>query len=469
MNKIRISGNYYNQLRKHLFPGDFKEAVAVALCGRSNWQENTTLLVQELFFIPYDKCYERRSDYVYWPTDIIVHLIEKAKKKGLAVLKIHCHPGGGEFFSEIDTESDIKLFTGIHSWLDDGLSHASCIMLPDGRIFGRFINEHIEFGEVSQILIAGSTIYNWQYNKESAVDESIQLRNLQTFGKKTVSMLSSMKIGVVGCSGTGSPLIEQLKRLGVGTLVLADPDYVDKLNLNRIINSTLLDAENKVDKVKVMQRSIEEAGFGTETITFNKYITNFEVIKQLAECDVLFSCPDSAEARHVSNLISSFYLLPLFDLGVKLDADGKGGIENISGSVHYIQPGGSSLLSRKQYSLQALEAEGIKRTNPEEYAERCRNGYLKEVNEPSPAVISINMQVAATAVNDFLNRIHPFRNVSNEEVSVIRILFNELSMFTEYNEIPCPFFNKYTGRGDIEPLINLPEIKNDQNIIQLVL
>jgi hypothetical protein len=461
MNRVRISGIHYKKLQEHLFPGDNKEAVAIALCGRSNWKGNTTLVAQEFFLIPYDKCFERRGDYVYWSTDLIVHLIEKAKNKGLAVLKIHCHPGGGEFFSEIDTHSDTKLFTSIHSWLDDGLPHASCIMLPEGRIFGRFINEQIEFEQISQILIAGSTIYNWQYNEEIFIDETIQLRTLQTFGKKTVSILNRMRIGIVGCSGTGSPLIEQLKRFGVGTLVLVDPDYVDKVNLNRIINSTLSDAENHVPKVDVMKRSIKEAGFVTKVISFNKQVTDFEVIKELAECDVLFSCPDSVEARHVLNLISSFYILPLFDLGVKLSADGNGGIENIFGSSHYIQPGGSSLLSRKQYNLQTLEAEGIKRTNPEEYEERCRNGYLKEANESSPAVISINMQVASTAVNDFLNRIHPFRNLRNEEVSVIRILFCELSMFPEYDEKLCLFFNKYVGYGDIEPLLNLSEIKND--------
>ena len=71
------------------------------------------------------------------------------------------------------------------------------------------------------------------------------------------------------------------------------------------------------------------------------------------------------------------------------------------------------------------------------------------------------MQVGSTAVNDFLNRIHPFRNIGNEEVSVIRILFDELSMLTEYDEKPCSFFNKYTGTGDVEPLLNLSEIKND--------
>ena len=461
MNRIRISGNHYREIQAHLFPGDHKEAVAIALCGRSQWKGSHSLVVQEVFMIPYDKCYERKPDFVHWPTDIIVHLIEKAKKKGLAVLKIHCHPGGGEFFSEIDTISDNKLFTSIHSWLDDGLPHASCIMLPDGRIFGRFITENIEFEEVNQILVAGSTIHNWQYSEERFVDEKLQIRNLQTFGRKTISLLNRMRIGVVGCSGTGSPIIEQLKRYGVGELVLIDPDFMDSVNLNRILNSTLADAQANEAKVNVMKRSIEEVGFGTKVIVYNEYISDAEVVKELSECDVLFSCVDGAEGRHVLNLISSFYLVPLFDLGVRLEADGEGGIDNIYGSIHYVQPGGSSLLSRKQYSIAALTAEGLKRTNPEEYAERQRNGYLIKVNESRPAVISINMQVAATAINDFLNRIHPFRNVTNEEISIIRIIFGELNMFGEYAETPCSYFSRYTGYGDIEPLLNLSELSYD--------
>jgi ThiF family len=460
MNRIRISGKHYQEIKNHLFPGDDKEAVAVALCGRSKTKDNHTLLVHEVFLIPYEVCIERRPDFVHWPTDLILPLIKKAKVKGMAILKIHCHPGGGEFFSAYDTESDLSLFTGIHSWLDDNMPHASCIMLPGGRIFGRFINETIEFEKVEQILVAGSTILNWRYTEQSFVDDEIQIRNQQAFGKKTVSMLNQMTIGVVGCSGTGSPYIEQLKRFGVGKIVLVDPDYVDKVNLNRIINSTLEDAKNKTPKVEVMKRSIEEAGFKTKVIVFNSDITSAEVIKALSECDVVTSCVDGAEGRHVLNLISSFYLIPMFDLGIRLDADGEGGIDNIFGTIHYIQPGGSSLLSRKQYSTEKLNAEGIKRTNPEEYENRERNGYLTKANESSPAVISINMQLASTAINDFLSRIHPFRNVDNESVSFIRIIFGELYMEYQFDETPCPFFSKFIGLGDIEPLLNLSELSN---------
>ncbi len=468
MNRVRISGKHYNQIKAHLFPGDEKEAVAIALCGRSSHKDNHTLVVQEVMLIPYDACFERTGYLVHWPTHLITPFLEKAVKRNLAVLKIHCHPGWYEQFSEIDDESDMQLFSSIHSWLDNNLPHASCIMLPDGRIFGRFINCKIEFEQINQVLIAGSTIHNWLYSDERLTDDELQIRNMQAFGEKTIRTLNKMKIGVVGCSGTGSPVIEQLKRLGVGELVLVDPDFIDKLNLNRIINSTLKDAIDAKLKVEVMHRSIEEAGFGTKVITFPSHVSNHQVVKELAECDALFGGVDGAEGRHILNLISEFYILPYFDLGVRLESDGKGGIDSIFGTVHYIQPGGSSLLSRGQYSLEQLQAESIKRVNRTAFEELAQNKYLINVNEPSPAVISINMQVAAVAVNDFLARIHPYRNYANAEIDATRILFHEWTMFSETFDEVCSYFSKMTGKGDIDPLLNTPELSNDNKVDKMV-
>jgi hypothetical protein len=43
-----------------------------------------------------------------------------------------------------------------------------------------------------------------------------KMRTAQTFGKGTTEKLSSLSIGVVGVSGTGIPVVEQLHRLSVG-------------------------------------------------------------------------------------------------------------------------------------------------------------------------------------------------------------------------------------------------------------
>lgn len=455
MNKVRISGKHYDHLVRHLYPGDNKEAVAIALCGRNIHNEDQTLCIKEILEIPYEACYDRRSDLVRWPTDLINPLLEKAKKHNYAVLKIHCHPGGGEFFSSFDNESDFNLFSSIHAWLDIDQPHASCIMLPDKRIFGRFFSSKMQSEVIHQISIAGSTIFNWYYENETPVQENLQIRNMQAFGKKTIAMLTKMKIGVVGCSGTGSPVIEQLKRLGVGELVLVDPDHIDFVNLNRIIGSSFEDATMKIPKVSVMEREIEKVGFKTKVKIFHAHISRYDIVKELSQCDILLSGVDGAEGRHILNMISSHYIIPLIDMGVKLDADGKGGINSIFGSVHFIQPGGSSLLSRRQYNIESLRSEGIKRSNKEEFE---RNQYLANVNESSPAVISINMHVSAIAVNELLARIHPYRNIGNDEIDVIRVMFSDCTTYPESDKDPCPFFTKYTGAGDTEPLLSNPEL-----------
>lgn len=459
MNKIRISGFHHKEIQKHLFPGDEKEAVGIALCGRSNHNGEYTLLVKEFHPIPYDVCFERREDYVHWPTEFINPLLEKAAQKGLAILKIHCHPTGFNQFSKIDDESDYALFTSIHSWLDDDLPHASCVMLPDGSIFGRFFYENTKESPVHHIAIAGSDMLNWYYTEDdSTIETTAQIRNEQAFGKKTVKLLNRFKVGVVGCSGTGSPVIEQLKRLGVGEFVLVDPDYIDSVNLNRIVGSTMNHAVNKAMKVDVMAEGMKSLGIGTKVKCFASNVVDEKIIKELADCDVLFGCVDSAEGRHILNLISSYYLIPLIDLGVKFEADGQGGIEGIYGSVHYIQPFGSSLMSRKQYSPQQLVGDQVKRLDKEEYE---RNLYLARANESNPAVISINMQIAGVAVNELLARIHPYRNFDNSEVDVMKVSFADCATFHEQMVERCNYFSKISGEGDIKPLLNYREFTSN--------
>lgn len=459
MNKIKISGVHYEQLRSHLFPGDGLEAVAIAVCGRSTHHGNHTLLVQEIIPVPYDACIERRGDFVHWPTAFINPLLEKASKKNLAIIKVHCHPMHYEQFSKLDDASDQTLFESIHAWLDDDMPHASCIMLPDGRLFGRFFFNDMSTDIVHEFNVVGSDFIKWNYNHaDSFIEQDAQTRNLQAFGKGTTSLLNSLKVGVVGCSGTGSPTIEMLTRLGVGKLVLVDPDYIDTVNLNRIIGSTKQDAIDKKPKVEAMQRTIDNIGIGSQVTTFESNIINGDVIKELADCDVLFGCVDSAEGRHILNMISSHYIIPLFDLGVRLDADGKGGIDAINGSVHYVQPHCSSLLSREVYDLERVRAESIRRTDKDEYE---RNGYLAKAGESSPAVISVNTQVASTAVNEFLARVHPYRSVPNSDSETVRIGISNGISYLDEPTASCAYFCKQTGKGDTSPLLGLIELSKD--------
>lgn len=458
--QINISGIHYEQLQKHLYPGDGKEAVAVALCGRYSHDSVTKLMIHELHPISYSDCEIRESDLIKWDTKLLQPLFEKAHKKHLSILKIHSHPTGFNKFSNVDDKSDAELFSSVYGWVDDEGPHASAIMLPDGEIFGRFFFENMTHKQIDKVLVVGDEVKVFPITTAIKIEESGK-RTAQAFGNKTYQILKNLKIGVVGCSGTGSPVIEQLVRLGVGELVIIDPDNVEQKNINRILHSTMENANSHRLKVEVLADAIENIGLGTIVKPFSKNIyESKEVLLELASCDFVFGCMDSVDGRHLLNQLSTFYLLPYIDLGVKLEADGIGGISKICGSAHYLQPGKSSLLTRGVYNLDDLKASGQFRKNPEEYKNLLKNSYVKNINVERPAVISVNMLISSIGMNEFLNRVHPFKSEPprNYAVITIDITENYIINLSEDERPVDTYLLKKIGRGDMKPFMDTPEL-----------
>ncbi len=458
--QLRISGYHYEILKQHLLPDDGREAIAVALCGRFSDSTSEMLLVHDLTLIPYNECYSRESDILHWSTKKIQHYFELIGKTNLALLKIHSHPGGYDRFSGTDDDSDNEFFDSAFGWAMNDKPHASAVMLPEGIIFGRFFFKDLHHESINKILIAGDIIKTFSIVEEINRAD-FALRTIQAFGEKTYNCLKRMTVGVVGCSGTGSPVIEQLVRLGVGKIVLLDPDIVEEKNLNRILNSTRMDAKMKIPKVIVIADAIKKIGLGTiiDPRIVNLY-DDVESLKALIKCDVVFGCMDSVDGRHLLNQLSSFYLIPYFDLGVALEATGSGGIKQICGSIHYLQPGKSSLMTRGVYSIEELRASSQYRKNSEEFENLRRNSYIKNVNVNNPAVISVNMQIASHAINDFLNRIHPYKveHPSFYAASSIDITEGYIVNSNESDLEVDSYLKKKSGRGDMTPFIEMSEL-----------
>jgi len=459
--QFKISSQLHQTIYNHLLPGDGLEAVGIILCGFNQNINRWTLLAKEFHPIDYNDCV-RGGDFVHWKTELIVHLLEKANKELLAVLKIHSHPGGYDQFSWIDDESDQQLLPSLYGWIDGEQPHGSCVMLPSGEIFGRIATENGDFIFFDKVLVAGDDIKIWPRHKQgnSTLENEITLRTRQTLGDGTATILKSLKVGVVGASGTGSPVIEQLARLGVGEIIICDPDVIEYKNLNRILNSTLFHAENQVKKVDVMKESIARLGLDIKvTVYASNLYDSRDAIIDLSSCDVLFGCMDSIDGRHLLNQLATFYIIPYFDLGIKIEADGNGGIEQINGVVHFLKPGGSSLFTRGTYSLDILQAAGLKRKNPDEFTKRLAEKYIVNLPVDRPAVISINMQIASTAVNEFLDRIHRFKNSNPSSRASIWISVTEDLIFCEGDGQPDFYLQKRVGRGDMIPFLEMPDLQ----------
>ena len=298
-------------------------------------------------------------------------------------------------------------------------------MLPDGSGFGREVEADGSFRALDCMAVVGDDLLFSYPLLDGAVREFAK-RHAQLFGSATSAKLQRLKIGIVGCSGTGSVVITQLAHLGVGGLVLIDPDHVEEKNLNRIIGATMEDVRSKALKVDVMKRCVERLELGTEVVAIPSDLGTSHAVRAISSCDVVFGCMDGVEGRHLLNLIATFYLLPYFDLGVRLDADGKGGVEQVCGTVHYLQPGGSSLLSRGVFTLEEVRSAGLKRTDPKAYEEQLQSKYIVGVQEDRPAVISVNMHIASVAINELLARLHPFRTEPNGDYAACRCVSTTL-------------------------------------------
>lgn len=380
--------------------------------------------------------------------------------KDLIILKIHSHPNGHPEFSEVDDKSDASLCAAVSGWLRKDCSLVSAVMLPDGQVFARVCETDERFIATDSVLVADHDIRLWfrEGTSEEFGADHFQRRTAQTFGKGTTMLLSKLTVGVVGASGTGSAVVEMLYRLGVGKLVIVDADSVEGKNVGRIYNSTVGDAEHRQLKVDVLASAILRSGLPTTVVPIPYDLYHEDAIRQLAQCDIVFGCMDTVDGRDLLNKLAVYYCIPYFDLGVYLSADGKGGVELVSGAIHYVIPDGPALLDRKAYTSDDLRVHYMKRFDPTQYDDLLKDGYIHGVNEDRPAVISVNTLAASLAINDFLARIHSYRWFSNENIATIRMHLSETFVNYEGLASTKSSLARYVGLGDVEPLLKEPNI-----------
>ena len=459
-----MTGDQHAALVRHLFPGDGKEAVAVLLCGRRDGDRRHRLIVRAVAEIPHASCPVRTSDQVTWRPDDIAPLLDRASDERLSVVKVHSHPGGFSAFSKTDDEGDTRLLPMIKGWVEADLPHGSAVMLPDGQMFGRILDSMGRFAPIEVINVVGDDLHFWYHHAGNATVPSFAASHAQVFDTGTIERLRRLWVAVIGCSGTGSPVIEQLIRLGVGVLVLIDDDHIEDRNVNRILNSTVADADLKRLKVDVQADASNRIGLGTQVIRLPENLWHTDVIRLVAQCDVVFGCMDTVDGRYLLNVLSTFYTLPYFDVGIRLDAvptgPKTGRIRDVCGTVNYLQPGRSSLMSRGLFTMDQVRAAGLLRTDPGAHEQQIRDGYIRGGQNHRPAVISVNMFAASLAVNEFLARLHPYREEDNSSYARVMFSLASMELIPESEQTPCKLLAGMVGLGDVRPLLRQMELSD---------
>jgi hypothetical protein len=251
-------------------------------------------------------------------------------------------------------------------------------------------------------------------------------------------------------------VIDLLSKLEVGELVLVDDDRVERRNLNRILGATMRDIGRP--KVDVLKDHVENLGLGTRVTAIPRLISHSEARHAVASADVAFGCVDSIDGRHLLNRLATFFNVAYFDIGVRLIADGRGGIDQVCGSVHYLQPGLSSLTTRGLYTHEGVRAAYLLRADPASFEAERRERYIEGVDVGRPAVAPVNSAFSARAVLELLSRLHPYKLDGNSEFASVTTSFSggfeQRKAEREY-EIDAALA-PHVGRGDASPPLEMP-------------
>ncbi|MCP2337966.1 ThiF family adenylyltransferase [Actinomadura rupiterrae] len=126
-------------------------------------------------------------------------------------------------------------------------------------------------------------------------------RQIRAFGRHGQHRLRATTAAVVGAGGIGSLIAQGLAHLGIGRLIVVDPDVVEATNLNRLAGATPDDARDGTPKAEAAARTVRRIPVRAMTET----ILDTDVWLSLRCADLIFGAVDSLTAPILQSLAAT--------------------------------------------------------------------------------------------------------------------------------------------------------------------
>ncbi|WP_310963882.1 ThiF family adenylyltransferase [Nocardioides terrisoli] len=419
--ELRFRGADWDRLVGHLFPGDSDEHGAALLCGQAQVGTRLTLVVREVVpaqdgrdYLPGTRGY-RLLDGAF-----VTRQLRAAHDAGLVYLAAHNHGGSDRVgFSGSDLASHERGYPtllAINGSPVGGLvlaknAIAGDIWLTDGRRLPLYVTTVV--GEGLTRLTDGDS-----RESDSATEQILERYERQAliFGPAGQSILSNLRVGVVGAGGVGMLVVQALSRLGVGEFVLIDPDHVSVTNLPRLPEARLSDAighwgngpfgrlarrfgrNQPTSKVRLAARVIHGANPDARITAIRGDVADDSIARSLIGCDFIFLAADTMLSREVVNQIAYQYLVPTLQVGSKVVIDSASGdVLDVFGAVRALGTAPGCLRCNDLINMSKLAEESVASVE-----QRQNQRYVDEPGIDAPSVITLNAMAVGIAVNDFM-------------------------------------------------------------------
>lgn len=386
--------------------------------------DSLTLVARTLFPVPASAYEIRQSDRLSIANTGWLPVFGRAEIDSAIPIFIHTHPGSSPHPSSADDEVHSQLLrvanfrNSISTFVSLVVGGTASAPAFSGR-FSDSPDSPVE--SINFIRISGKRLHHLEATTGNAPLDDLTIFNRQilAFGEEGQRILKRLKVGIVGLGGTGSAVCEQLVRLGVGELVVIDPQNLEDTNVTRVYGSHLLNAGKA--KTEVARKNTESIGLGTRIHEVKGKVTSLGIAESLAQCDVIFGCTDDHAGRAILTRMPLALLNLLIDCGVKLDSR-ELILHGIFGRVSIVEPSTPCLVCLGDVDPVQVRNDLL----PEDERVRLQaEGYAPELNVRDPAVVTFTTLVASMAVNELLSRLFGYPDVHNRYL--IRIHDREIS------------------------------------------
>lgn len=415
------------------------ERAGVGFAGVVREEAATKLLLRDWAPVPEQEYLVQLAHHLEVSPVFWARAAKRCRSSGEAVVIMHSHPGdpGRPNFSPSDDAGEERLIPKIRARAE---VLVGAVVVSLGGSSAR-----LRDGSGPRPMVARTVGADPGSTSDAPVEETFD-RQVRALGREGHAVLRGLRVGVVGAGGLGAHVVQQLVHLGIGRVVVVDPDRVSASNLSRLVGATRSDVWLRRKKTKVAARLARRIGRFTKVTQVSGSVVTREAAEHLRVCDVIFGCTDNELSRTVLNVLAFQYYTPVIDLGVELQLEGAMG-----GRVAWLSPGGACL-----WCMGVLDAERVRveQLPPALRKDEEARGYIRGLDEPAPAVVSINGVVASLAVTELLARFTGFAGRSlRSSLLMYRIADGTVRRSSPAPRLDCPTCSPagLLGAGDLAP------------------
>jgi len=409
---IVFPAGQWEKLRHHLFgseetgsqySGD--EQMALLLAGPNRSPEGTRLVVRELLLANPSDLASQSGAGIAPSGEFVADALTRCRQEGWSLIEVHSHPfstGHATTFSGIDWANDRAKMPELKHLLPEGAVHATMVIGPASLDAHYYDSGLSSIEPVRRVLIHGVRADHPSlievYPTQAAMKDGRPFpsmdrysRQVPLLGSEAQADLAASMVVIVGLGGLGSIVALECAHLGVGHLVLIDPDTVEESNLNRLIGAT--PASVGEPKVSVYAELCRTVSPEARVTAIRADILDGEALAMAKQSDLLLGCVDSHGARLVMNLLAVQYVIPFIDAGTGARlSDGKG-LTHAGGQVQLVLPGLGCLQCRDFIDMRQASFD---LAPPHVRQREIDHGY--GTREPAPSVVFLNGVVASIQV-----------------------------------------------------------------------